>query len=142
MTPSSHTRTSPLRGRAFYKHLALWTLQSWLAMAFGGAAYAKLTEEPGTLAALLGWTEVVPIEAVRLLGAVEAVAAVGVLVPLFSWRTGAGPMTLSLITMLGLSGFMLALHLSRAEFVHAGLNFALALASVTVLVGRATSPRI
>lgn len=130
------------RLRAFYFHMALWTLQAWLAMFFVGAAYAKLTQSPEMLTHLLGWSEGVDPGLVRAVGGAELVLAVGVLAPLVTWRGGGQVMAFAVVGMIGLTAFTLALHLSRLEFGFATLNLALAGLALVVLVGRLRDARV
>lgn len=132
-TPSTGALRLPLG--AFQRHLALWTLQAWLAMFFIGAAYAKLTAAPELLVILLGWPQGIEREIVRLIGAAELALGIGVLAPLLTWRL-APIMSASAIGLAGLAGFNLVLHLGRQEFGFVGLNLLLAGAALTVLVGR------
>lgn len=128
-----------LRLRAFQRHMALWTLQGWLAMFFGGAAYAKLTSTLDILTVLLGWPEYAGLGLVRAVGACELTLAVGVLAPLLTWRL-APIMSTSAMGLFGLSGFNLALHLSRLELGFAGLNLLIAAAALAILIGRRRWP--
>lgn len=129
------------RLRAFYLHIALWTVQAWLAMFFAGAAYAKLTQSQEILGHLLGWSEGVELSVVRMLGMIELVLACGVLAPLVAWRGGGQVMALSAIGMIGLTAFTFALHLSRMELGFATLNLVLAGCALAVLIGRLRDAR-
>ena len=142
MAPRTAPRTAPERLRALYLHLGLWTLQSWLAMFFAGAAYGKLTQSHELLTLLLHWPDAVGLEVVRVMGAVELVLALGVLTPLISWRGGGRVMGLSAVGMLGLAAFAFALHLSRLELGFAWLNLVLAAFAMVVLVGRLRDSRV
>ncbi|WP_299177370.1 DoxX family protein [uncultured Brevundimonas sp.] len=128
-TPAAH------RLRAFYLHMALWTVQAWLAMFFVGAAYAKLTQPQELLGLLLGWSQGVDHDIVRAVGMIELALALGVLAPLVAWRGGGQVMAFSAIGMIGLTAFALALHLSRLELGFATLNLCLASLALAVLVG-------
>lgn len=70
--------------RATDRHLALWTLQGWIAMFFLAACYAKLTEPVDILPLMLGWPEMADEVFVRGVGALEIGLAAGVLAPLLS----------------------------------------------------------
>ena len=129
------------RLRAFYLHMALWTVQAWLAMFFAGAAYAKLTQSQEILGHLLGWSEDVDLTVVRALGMIELALAFGILAPLVAWRGGGQVMALSVIGMIGLTASALALHLSRLEPGFAALNLCLSSLALTVLIGRLRETR-
>lgn len=131
-----------LRLRAFYFHMALWTVQAWLAMFFAGAAFAKLTQSHDILTHLLGWSEGVDPALVRAVGIAELVLAIGVLAPLVAWRGGGRVMAFAVIGMIGLTAFTLALHLSRLELGFALLNLVLGGLALTVLVGRVREARV
>lgn len=135
---------TPARRRlaAFHLHLALWTLQAWLAMFFAGAAYAKLTQSRELLGHLLGWSQGVDLALVRGLGTIELALAIGVLAPLVAWRGGGRVMAFSVLGMIGLAAFTLALHLSRLELGFATLNLVLASLAFAVLVGRLREARV
>lgn len=141
--PPKHHSVASLAARsrlhAFQRHLGLWTLQGWLAMFFGGAAYAKLTSPLDILTVLLGWPEDAGLTFVRMVGIVELILAVGILTPLLSWRLGP-VMWISSMGLFLLSGFNLALHLSRLDLGFAVLNLALAAAAVAVVLGRMWTP--
>lgn len=130
------------RLRAFYLHMALWTVQAWLAMFFAGAAYAKLTQSHEILSLLLGWPEGVDLAVVRAVGLIELALAFGVLAPLAAWKGGGQVMAFSVIGMIGLTAFTLALHLSRLEPGFAALNFCLASLALAVLIGRLRETRV
>lgn len=137
---ASVTKTEPpsaarLRLRAFHRHLALWTLQAWLAMFFVGAGYAKLTSPSDLLVILLGWPEGVDPAFVRAMGAVELSLALGIVAPLLTWRL-APVVVLSAFGLIGLTGFSLAQHIGRQEFGFVGLNLVLATAAMAVIIGR------
>ena len=57
----------------------LWTGQVWLAMFFGAAGYAKLTEPANNLVALLGWPAHAAPPLVQGLGAAEVAVALGMI---------------------------------------------------------------
>ena len=130
------------RLKAFYLHMALWTLQAWLAMFFAGAAYAKLTQSQEILGHLLGWSAGVDLAVVRALGTIELFLALGVLAPLLAWRGGGQVMAFSVIGMIGLTAFTLALHLSRLELGFATLNLVLTGCALAVLLGRLREARV
>ena len=124
------------RTRTFQRHIALWTLQGWLAMFFAGAAYAKLTQPEDLLVALLGWPEHATLAVVRIIGVAEALVAAGMLAPLMSWRIGGPALAASAKVIAGGAILMTALHLARGDLLFAGLNLVLVGMALAVLVGR------
>lgn len=136
-------RLMPARARlnAVRGHLALWTLQGWLAMFFAAAGYAKLSEPMGSLVLLLGWPASTGLEAVRWLGVAEIGLAALVLAPLFSWRIGRPLLIAGAAALLALENAMLILHLSRAEPGLAIVNAILIGLTAPILRYRAATPR-
>lgn len=131
--------TAHIRLVAFRRHLAGWTLQSWLAMFFAGAAYAKLTEPAVLLQSLLHWTALVDGAVVRTVGLAEMVLAFGVLAPLLSWRWGRPVMSASLFLMAAFSMAMLSTHLALGDLGMAAVNLLL-LMLVVVTFGLRAEP--
>ncbi|MEN5362759.1 DoxX family protein [Brevundimonas intermedia] len=76
----------PLRRPSPWRHPLLWTLQGWLAMFYLAAGYAKVTETEANLNALLTWPVWVDPAVVIVIGVLEIALALGVLMPLLSWR--------------------------------------------------------
>lgn len=128
------------RRRSHYRSMALWTFQGWLAMFFIAAGYAKLTQPVDLLVLLLGWPDTGMERLLEWIGAAEIALAVGVLAPLASWRIGRPVLVAALLGLIGLAGFMAALHAARGELGFTALNLILAGLAATVLVGRAHGP--
>ncbi|WP_395943461.1 DoxX family protein [Brevundimonas sp.] len=61
-------------------------LQGWLAMFYLAAGYAKITETRDILIALLNWPVRVDPAVVIVIGVSEIALALGVLLPVLSWR--------------------------------------------------------
>lgn len=133
---SSTPRTARARQARDFANLALWTLQGWIAMFFIAAGYAKLTEPMDNLALLLRWPEQVDISLVRGVGIVEIVLALGVLMPLFSWKFGRWPLLVSATGLIILETVMLGVHLAGADFSLAAINLVLLAITIPVLLGR------
>ena len=124
------------RLHANYRNLALWTFQGWLAMFFIAAGYAKLTEPMANLETLMIWPAFVGDNLVRGIGIVELVLAVGMLVPLLSWKLGRWTLLIASIGLIGLQTVMLGVH---AFNLHIGLsivNLLLLAITIPVLLGR------
>jgi len=59
----------------------LWVIQILLAATFAGAGLAKLTQPKEKLRDRMGWVDPVPPSQVKALGAVEVLAALGLVLP-------------------------------------------------------------
>ncbi|WP_138142054.1 DoxX family protein [Brevundimonas vancanneytii] len=78
--------TSPAARRSrLYAHLFLWVMQSWLAMFYIGAGYAKLTQKHDLLALMMTWPAQVDTELLRVIGGIETALALFIVAPLMSW---------------------------------------------------------
>jgi len=119
-----------------YRNLGLWTFQGWIAMFFLAAGYAKLTEPMDNLITLMDWPARVSTELVRGVGIVEIVLALGILVPILSWRVGRPVLVTASLGLIGLQIFMLGVHLVGQAYGLAGINAVLLALTVTVLIGR------
>jgi len=112
--------------------IAYWVVAGVLAVFYLYSGTLKLVRGKEQLAPMMGWVDTVPMPAVRVIGAVEVLGAVGLVLPPL---TGVAPV-LALVAALGFVVLQVAattLHLSRGEGRLIGLNLALlALAAVTV----------
>ena len=61
--------------------VVLWIIAGLLALAFLGAGLTKLAQPKEKLAQTMGWVEDFPPGVVKLIGALEVLAAVGVILP-------------------------------------------------------------
>ncbi len=129
-------RTARARQSRDFANLALWTLQGWIAMFFVAAGYAKLTEPMDNLTLLLHWPEHVGINLVRGVGIVEIVLALGMLMPLFSWKVGRWPLLVSAAGLAILETVMLGVHVVEADIALAVTNVLLLAITIPVLLGR------
>ncbi|GGO28433.1 DoxX family protein [Micromonospora parathelypteridis] len=62
-------------------NLVLWIIQIMLAVAFAGAGVSKLTQPKEKLRDRMAWVDPVPPTQVKALGAVEVLAAIGLVLP-------------------------------------------------------------
>ena len=62
-------------------NVVLWILAGLLAVAFLGAGLTKLTQPKEKLAATMGWVEDFSPATVKLIGALEVLAAIGLILP-------------------------------------------------------------
>lgn len=135
-TDNGRQTPAQIRLRLFRSHLAMWTLQAWLAMVFLGAAYAKLTQPPHLLEIQLGWPKAVDMVFVWAVGAVELGLGLGLLAPALSWRLFGPVMTVAALSAAGAGFGMAIVHIVRHEVGFAALNVAIAAAAITVVVVR------
>jgi putative oxidoreductase len=121
-------------------HIGLWVAQGLLAVAFGMAGWMKLTATLAQLRAM-PWVNGAMGDYVRLIGAVELVAAIGLILP-------AATRILPELTTLAALGLTIVMalasltHVVRGEFQ--ALPITLVLGSVATLVawGRARKAQI
>ncbi|MET7709708.1 DoxX family protein [Micromonospora sp. NPDC005413] len=62
-------------------NVVLWIIQILLAVVFAGAGVAKLTQPKEKLRDMMRWVDPVPPTQVKALGAVELLAAIGLVLP-------------------------------------------------------------
>jgi DoxX-like family len=95
--------------------ILITVIQVLLSLVFGGVGLAKLTQPYAKLAARLAWVNDFEPGIIRLIGALEVCAAVGIIVPLFlhslTMLTPLAGVGLALV----MSGAMVT-HLRRAEY--------------------------
>lgn len=110
---------------------AYWIAAGLLAFVYLYAGGRKIVQSQEQLAPMMGWVDTVPMSAVRVLGIVEVLGAVGLILPPL---TGIAPV-LALVAALGfvvLQVLATRLHLVRGEAKVVGFNvFLLLLAAVT-----------
>lgn len=135
---STRAPMSAARARAIagYRNLALWTLQGWAAMFFFAAGYAKLSEPMDNLVALMTWPALVSENLVRGVGLVEIVLALGLLMPLVSWKIGRWPLLISAAGLVALETVMLGVHAVALEPGLAITNLILLAITIPILLGR------
>ncbi|MCQ4208625.1 DoxX family protein [Streptomyces longispororuber] len=118
-------------------HVAYWIVAIPLALFYVYAGGKKLLQDKESLRPMMGWVDTVPMPAVRTIGALEVLGALGlVLPPLTDVAVGlavAAAVGLGLVQVGGT-----ALHLSRGEARVIGLNIGL-LALAVVAAWLATS---
>ena len=112
--------------------IAYWISAGLLAAFYLYAGGKKLAQSQEQLAPMMGWVDTIPMGAVRMIGAVEVLGAVGLVLPPL---TGIAPW-LALVSALGflvLQVLATALHLRRGEARLTGFNLVLiVLAGVAV----------
>lgn len=116
-------------------NVVLWIVQILLALAMAGSGAGKLTQTRAKLAESMGWVEDFTAQQVKALGAVEVLAALGLIVPAL---TGIAPV-LTPIAAVGVALFMVGaavVHARRREFVNVGINLVLIVLAVVVAWGR------
>lgn len=120
----------------FYRHLALWVLQGWLAMFYFGAGYAKVTQSPEKLALMMQWPAEVYPAFVHQVGWAEIGAAVGMLVPLAPWRRLRWVLLAAAVGLAADAATMTVYHGVAGPPLLSALNGALFLMAGLVVAGR------
>ncbi len=112
--------------------IAYWVVAGVLAVFYLYSGVLKLVRSQERLAPMMGWVDTVPMPAVRTIGAVEVLGAVGLVLPPL---TGVATV-LALVAAVGfvvLQAGATTLHLARGEARLIGLNLVLlVLAAITV----------
>jgi uncharacterized membrane protein YphA (DoxX/SURF4 family) len=117
-------------------NLALWIVQAVLALVFLGAGTVKLVQSRDQLITRLGgWVEDYPAGAIKAIGALEVLAAIGLIVPptlhilpVLAPLAGAG----LVVVMIG----AIIIHARRGEYSKVVVNVALAAMAIFVAWGR------
>jgi uncharacterized membrane protein YphA (DoxX/SURF4 family) len=116
-------------------NIALWIVQILLALAFGLAGIMKVTQPIDKLETRMGWVKSVGPRAVRLIGSLEILGAIGLILPaitgIFPWLTPVAAVCLAL-TMIG----AMITHGRRGEYSQIGVNLVLLLLTLFVAYGR------
>ena len=115
--------------------IALWVAQVLLAVAFLGAGATKLSQPKEKLAKNMAWVEDFSQPAVRLIGALEVLGAIGVVLPaltgILPWLTPLAALGLVLL-MVGAA----LTHLRRTEYGNVAVNALLLILAAFVVYGR------
>ena len=116
-------------------NIALWIVQVVLALGFLMAGTMKLTQPREKLAQQMDWVSDFSTRAVRTIGALEVLAAIGLILPavtgILPWMTPLAAVGLVLL-MLGAA----ATHLRRNETPMIGVNAVLLALAAFVAYGR------
>lgn len=116
-------------------NFALWIIQGLLAAAFLLAGVMKMTQPLNTLSKSMAWVRAVPGGFVRFIGVAEALAAIGLILPMATgilpWLVVAAAAGL-VIVQVGAAIF----HFTRREMQMIPINVVLLLLAVFVVVGR------
>ena len=117
-------------------NIALWIVTALLALAFAAAGALKLSQSKEKLAASgMGWTDDYSPTMIKTIGAVELLAAIGLVLPAL---TGIAPILVPLaatglvIVMIG----AILTHARRNELQAIGINAALLALAAFVAAGR------
>ncbi|HYN66377.1 MAG TPA: DoxX family protein [Ornithinibacter sp.] len=109
----------------------LWVLQIVLALAFGLAGVGKLTQPREKMQERMGWVEDFSPRTVTLIGALELLAAIGLVLPaatgILPWLTPLAALGLVVIMVLAIP-----VHLRRGETPMVVVNVVLALMAAFV----------
>ena len=116
-------------------NVVLWVLQVLAGLAFLGAGLSKLLMPLNKLAVRMSWVESLPPMAVRAIGAIELLGAIGLIVP---WLTQILPVLTPVaaaglvVTMIG----AVVLHVNRKEMNKIAAPLVLGLLVLIIAVGR------
>lgn len=116
-------------------NVAIWVLQILLALAFLAAGVTKISQPRQKLATNMGWVEDFSDPAVRSIGTLEILGALGLLVPAL---TGVATVLVP-IAAVGLALLMIgaaATHRRRGELPMIGINTVLLVLAVVVAWAR------
>jgi uncharacterized membrane protein YphA (DoxX/SURF4 family) len=116
-------------------NLFLWILQGLLAAAFAGAGVMKLTQPVEKLGKQMTWVPRFSVPTVRFVGAVEALGAIGLILP---WATGIAKV-LTPLAAVGLAVTMVLAaihHLQHKEPKQLPTNVILFAFAVVIAIGR------
>ncbi len=113
-------------------NIVLWVVQILLALAFLMAGSLKVTQPIQKLATNMGWVNSLPSQAVRLIGTLEILGAIGLILPavtgILPWLTPLAAVGL-VLTMIG----AMILHVQRGDL---GVNLVLLALAAFVVFGR------
>ncbi|HYF02547.1 MAG TPA: DoxX family protein [Patescibacteria group bacterium] len=116
-------------------HITLWIAQALLAVAFLGSGFMKLTSPIADMAVQMPYTQDLPEIAVRIIGSLEILGAIGLLLPsllrIKPFLTSLAALGL-LATMIGAAG----LHASRGEMGNIPVNLVLGAIAAFIAWGR------
>jgi uncharacterized membrane protein YphA (DoxX/SURF4 family) len=116
-------------------NMVLWVVQILLALAFLMAGSLKVTQPIQKLATNMGWVNSLPSQAVRLIGTLEILGAIGLILPavtgILPWLTPLAAVGL-VLTMIG----AMILHVQRGEFPSLGVNLVLLALAAFIVFGR------
>ncbi|MEU2200746.1 DoxX family protein [Promicromonospora sp. Marseille-Q5078] len=104
--------------------VAYWIVAALLAVFYGYAGGKKVLQGKEQLRPMMGWVDTIPMPAVRAIGTLEILGAIGLVLPPL---TGVAPW-LALVAAAGFGVLQVgatALHLSRGEKNVIGLNLVL-----------------
>ena len=116
-------------------NVAVWVVQILLALAFGAAGFMKMTQPREKLQTNMKWVEDFAPNSVKGIGTLEALAAIGLILP---FLTGVLPIVTP-IAAVGLVLLMLGAiitHIRRGEAPFTVVNLVLLLLAAFVAYGR------
>jgi len=116
-------------------NITLWVLAGVLAVAFLGAGLPKIMQQKEKLVTYMTWAEPLPVGAVKTLGALEVLAAIGLILPPV---TGIAPV-LAPLAAVGLVIIMagaIIIHAPKKEWTNVAVNGLLLILAVIVAGGR------
>lgn len=116
-------------------NVGLWVLQGLLALVFLMSGFLKLLRSKEQIGAQMGWVEDFSPAAIKAIGALEVLGALGVILPaltgILSWLTPLAAAGLALV-MIGAA----STHIRRGEYGNAGGNAVLLILAALAAYGR------
>lgn len=119
-----------------HRNLFLWVLQTWLALFYIGAGYAKLSQSHAMLALLMTWPGQVGPGPLHAIGWMELGLAASVVTPLISWEDFRPVLLTGALGILVEAAVMAGFHALEQDGFLAVINALLVLMALTVIVGR------
>jgi uncharacterized membrane protein YphA (DoxX/SURF4 family) len=116
-------------------NVVLWILAGLLAAAFLAAGVTKLTQPKEKLAANMGWVEDFSPGTVKLIGALEVLAAIGLILPA-ALDIVPVLVPLAAVGLVALMTGAVLTHARRREFPLIGVNLVLLALAAVVVWGR------
>jgi DoxX-like family len=116
-------------------NIALWIIAGFLAAAFGGAGFVKLTQPKEKLATAMPWTTVFSAGMVKTIGALELLAAIGLILP-GALRIAPILVPLAALGLVLLMVSAIVFHVRRKEIQMIGGNIVLLILAAVVAWGR------
>ncbi len=116
-------------------NIVLWVLQILLALAFLGAGIMKVSQPIANLKKNMSWVEAAPVGAVRTIGVLEILGALGLILPavthILTWLTPVAAIGL-VLTMIG----AMILHIRLKETNRLVAPIVLLILALIIVYGR------
>ena len=116
-------------------NIALWIIAGFLAAAFAGSGFVKLTQPKEKLATAMAWTTDFSAASVKTIGTLELLAAVGLILP-GALRIAPVLVPLAAFGLVLLMVGAIVVHVRRKEIQMIGGNIVLLILAAVVAWGR------